>query len=68
MPPKFDGWIYTATVMLVFYGVIMVTSASMGQAVSNPSFLVKTIVKELVFVLTGYFAMTFLAQKFTLGF
>ena len=68
MPYKFDGWIYAAMVLLVFYGILMVTSASMGQSVSNPSVLIKTVIKELLFVSIGYIAMTWMAQKFTLDF
>lgn len=68
MPYKFDAWIYGAMIALVFLGVLMVTSASMGQSVSNPTVLLKTIIKEVLFVLAGYIAMTWMSQKFTLDF
>lgn len=68
MPRYFDGWIYAATVILVFFGAIMVASASMGQAVSNEAYLVKTIAKNIVYIVTGYVGMTWLAQKFSLDF
>jgi cell division protein FtsW len=68
MPAYHDKLIYAATIMLVFYGAIMVGSASMGQAVTNGSVLGKTMMKEVLFIIVGYIGMTWLARKFTLDF
>lgn len=68
MPYKFDGWIYAAMVGLLFYGGIMVSSASMGQSVTNGSYLAKTMTKEIIYIIIGYIVMTWMAKKFSLNF
>ena len=68
LPHGSDIWIHTAMLALMAFGLIMVGSASMGLAVSNPRYLIISIIKQAVFVVGGYFGMTFLANRFSLDF
>lgn len=61
-----DLLIHLAMFALMIYGTLMIGSASMGLAVSNPSYLVKTVVKQVVFVIVGYFIMCKLSNWFRL--
>ncbi len=61
-----DLMIHLAMFSLMIYGTLMIGSASMGLAVSNPSYLVKTVVKQIVFVIVGYFIMCKLSNWFRL--
>lgn len=61
-----DLMIHLAMFALMIYGTLMIGSASMGLAVSNPSYLVKTVIKQIVFVVIGYFIMCKLSNWFRL--
>lgn len=61
-----DLLIHLAMFALMIYGTLMIGSASMGLAVSSPSYLVKTVVKQIVFVVFGYFVMCKLSNWFRL--
>lgn len=61
-----DLMIHLAMFALMIYGTLMIGSASMGLAVSNPSYLVKTVIKQIVFVVVGYFIMCKLSNWFRL--
>ncbi len=67
MPRKSDIWIYGATMMLALYGTIMIASASMGLQVGDSSYLLKTVLKQVVFVTMGYLGMVFLANNFKIS-
>lgn len=58
--------IHLAMVGLMIYGTLMVGSASMGLAVKNTSYLFKTILKQIVFVVIGYFVMCKFSNWFKL--
>lgn len=66
MPKSSDHFIHAAMIILMLFGVIMVGSASMGVASGNNRYLVITIAKQIIFVVAGYMAMTFLANRFQL--
>ena len=68
LPHGSDIWLHAAMLALMLFGLVMVGSASMGLAVSNPRYLIISIIKQAVFVIGGYFGMTFLANRFTLDF
>lgn len=61
-----DLMIHLSMFALMIYGTLMIGSASMGLAVSNPSYLVKTVIKQIVFVAVGYFIMCKLSNWFRL--
>lgn len=61
-----DLMIHLSMFALMIYGTLMIGSASMGLAVSNPSYLVKTVIKQIVFVVVGYFIMCKLSNWFRL--
>ncbi|NLC96102.1 MAG: FtsW/RodA/SpoVE family cell cycle protein [Erysipelotrichaceae bacterium] len=64
MPLGSDKWINISITILVFFGLIMVTSASMGIAVSDNTYLVRTVIKQIIFSIGGYIAMLFMAKNF----
>jgi cell division protein FtsW len=55
-------------VVLMLFGLIMIGSASMGLAVGNNTYLLKTVGKQLVFIIIGYLMMTTLSNRFKLSF
>lgn len=59
-----DLLIHLAMVGLMIFGTLMIGSASMGLAVKNTSYLVKTVIKQIVFVIIGYFVMCKLSNWF----
>lgn len=66
MPKSSDHFLHAAMIILMLFGIIMVGSASMGVAGGNNRFLVITIVKQVIYAVAGYTAMTFLANHFQL--
>ena len=67
MPKEYDGWIHLSIIVLAIFGTLMVGSASMGLAVGDTQYLLFTIIKQIVFVILGYFVMVFLANSFSLN-
>lgn len=61
-----DIWIHVAMVALCIYGTLMIASASMGLSVDDPMYLVKTVIKQVVFVIIGYIGMSMLSRKFSI--
>ena len=66
MPKSSDHCLHAAMIIVMLFGIIMVGSASMGGAGGNNRFLVITIVKQVIYAVAGYTAMTFLANHFQL--
>lgn len=64
MPYSSDRIINISITILVFFGLVMVTSASMGIAVGDNSYLIRTVVKQIVFSIGGYISMVFMAKQF----
>lgn len=58
--------IHLAMVALIIYGTLMIGSASMGLAVKDTTYLVKTVVKQIIFVIFGYFGMCKFSNWFRL--
>ncbi len=63
MPKKYDYIIHVTTLVLVLFGLIMITSASMGIA-STTSALINVITKQVVFTVAGFIMMLFAAIIF----
>ena len=73
MPRGTDPWINISMLILAIFGLLMISSASMGIAidsdhVNNPFYLAITLGKQIVFLLGGYIGMRFLAKHFTFKF
>ncbi|HCY07087.1 MAG TPA: FtsW/RodA/SpoVE family cell cycle protein [Erysipelotrichaceae bacterium] len=64
MPYSSDKVINFCITVLVFFGLIMITSASMGIAVGDNPYLIKTVIKQIIFSIGGYIAMVFMAKQF----
>ncbi|WP_078711893.1 FtsW/RodA/SpoVE family cell cycle protein [Anaerorhabdus furcosa] len=65
MPYLYDRYIHFATIVLVFFGLVMITSASMGLAAGNTISLVNVVAKQIIFSIVGYIAMLMVAKVFT---
>lgn len=63
-----DIVIHMAMLFLMAFGLIMIGSASMGLAVGNNRYLAVTEIKQIVFLLAGYFMMAKLSNAFSLRF
>lgn len=59
-----DLVIHYCMLILAIFGTIMVASASMGLAVSDNSYLMKTVGKQAGFCLLGYIAMVYMSNRF----
>ncbi len=70
MPKKYDRLIHASVIVLIVLGTLMVASTSVGETISggttNNTIVIRTIVKQVLFVLVSYFAMVFFANHFTM--
>lgn len=64
MPLLYDRYMHISTLILVLFGLVMITSASMGLAAGNTMYLVTVIAKQVVFTVIGYIGMLFVAKIF----
>ena len=64
MPYGYDRWIHYSMIFLMVFGIIMVASASMGLAVGNSNYLLRTVVKQVIFSIAGYVAMLMISRSF----
>ena len=63
----YDIKIHACVLILMFIGSLMVISCSVGDSIVNSSVVFKTILKQSVFVITAYLAMTNVSNYFTLN-
>lgn len=63
---KSDFYINFAAIFLALFGLLMITSATMGLDAGNLGLLIKTILKQVVFIVTGLIGMFFLISQFNL--
>lgn len=66
MPVKSDKGIQIATYILILFGLVMITSATMGVEAGNMFALVIVVLKQIVFIIIGYAAMNLCARLFRL--
>ncbi len=66
IPADTDRAVNIAVLWLAVFGTLMIGSASMGLAVSNPVYLPITVAKQIIFIIIGYVFMVQLMQHFTL--
>lgn len=65
MPVGTDSLIHTSVMILAVFGLVMVTSATMGKDAANYMNLIITVAKQFVFTLAGYISMVVLSRLFT---
>lgn len=65
MPLKYDRTIHIWILVLLLFGLVMITSASMGIATTTPA-LVNVVAKQVVFSIMGLVIMIFAARAFDL--
>lgn len=65
MPYLYDRYVHFATLVLVLFGLVMITSASMGLAAGNTIYLVNVVAKQIIFSIVGYVGMLLVAKVFT---
>lgn len=63
-----DPWIHTAVLFLALFGILMIGSASMGTSIGSFRTIIINIVKQVIFIILGYWLMSFASRKFHLGF
>jgi len=68
LPAGSDLAIHLSILWLAVFGLLMIASASMGQAVSNAIYLPFTVIKQMVFLTGGYVLMHWLSYHFRLDF
>lgn len=66
MPKGYDLGIHIAVIALCIFGTLMVTSTSVGETYASNTVVIKTIVKQLVFVVLSYVSMCVVANNFEL--
>lgn len=65
MPVGTDRLIHTSIMVLTLFGLVMVTSATMGTDAANYMSLIRTVIKQLLFTIAGYVGMLYMARMFT---
>lgn len=65
MPKNYDRGIHLCIILLLVFGSIMIASTSVGDVSSEDrNVVIKTIVKQVIFVFSSYCIMTFIARNF----
>ena len=65
VPRDGDLPIHLSILFLAVFGLLMISSASMGMAVNNTLYLPITLAKQIVFLIAGYWFMHFFASRFS---
>lgn len=65
MPAGIDRLIHLSIMLLTLFGLIMVTSATMGTDAGNYMSLIVVVIKQLVFTIAGYIGMLMMARLFS---
>lgn len=66
MPNKYDKIIHASVIVLIVLGTLMIASTSVGETAKNDTVVLKTIIKQSVFVIVSYIGMVLAARIFTL--
>lgn len=64
MPKKYDRFIHLSVIVLMTLGTLMIISTSVGETYSSKTIVIKTIIKQMVFVTFAYFCMVNVANRF----
>lgn len=68
IPQGIDYPIYWSLIWLSLFGLLMIASASMGLAIGQTTTLAKIVIKQVIFLILGYFSMTYLTNRFRFRF
>lgn len=66
MPKKYDQFIHASVIGLILLGTLMISSTSVGETYSSNLIVVKTVIKQVAFVILAYICMLNFANYFTL--
>lgn len=66
MPSKYDRGIHASVIILMLLGTLMILSCSVGETITNTLAVLKTIIKQVLFVCVAYFTMVNVANYFSL--
>ena len=66
MPKKYDVTIHLCVILLMVLGTVMVTSCSVGETIGNNLVVIKTLIKQIAFVIAAYMVMLNVAHYFSL--
>lgn len=66
MPKKYDRMIHLSVIILIALGTLMIISTSVGETYESKLIVIKTIVKQFVFICAAYFFMINIANHFSL--
>lgn len=65
MPKNYDKVMHLCIIILLVFGTIMIASTSVGETTADESNIVaKTILKQCIFLIVAYIAMTFISRNF----
>lgn len=67
MPKHYDLAMHISVIALMLFGTLMITSTSVGQTYYNDMVVLKTFLKQFLFVIVSYFGLTIMANVFTMG-
>ena len=67
MPKHYDLAMHISVIALMLFGTLMITSTSVGQTYFSDMVVLKTFLKQFIFVVASYFALTIMANWFTMG-
>ena len=65
MPKKYDRMIHLSVIVLILLGTLMIISTSVGETYESKLVVIKTIVKQFLFISVAYFAMINVANYFS---
>ena len=57
MPRKYDFSIHLCVILLMVLGTVMVSSCSVGETIGNNLVVIKTLIKQIVFMIAAYLCM-----------
>ena len=66
MPKKYDRMIHLSVVILIALGTLMIISTSVGETYASKLIVMKTAIKQFVFIFAAYFCMINVANHFSL--
>lgn len=64
MPKHYDKAIHLCVLILMLFGSIMIASTIVGESTNESSPVIRSIIKQAVFLCVSYFGMTWVARNF----
>ncbi|MEG0313709.1 MAG: FtsW/RodA/SpoVE family cell cycle protein [Erysipelotrichaceae bacterium] len=66
LPRNYDRSIHFSMILLIIFGSMMIFSTSVGSTLSNNMVVLKTVFKQIVFIVVGYSGLLFFANNFSM--